>query len=559
MGAAFWLLLLVGAGAALAYLLTPYPQLRDWYLSLTPNLYRATAWPQEFFTPATKTQGDWLAATLIMCTALAGWTRWRTRARPTDLSCWSLDLGRADAPWLLALLGLGAALWSWGYVAVPPTYDEVFSAVYCAGSGSVLVAGSYYMLPNNHLLFNTLNGLVGKLVAMPALLGTGRVLSGLAYLGTLAVVYRLGAGWTGRRWAGATLAALAAGQYALWGFGFQARGYALYALLHWVALAALLTYWRTADERAPLKYNALAVAFGYAAVPTFLFYHVAQCLAAAGVQLWRRRLDGRFWRWQAGAGALAGVLYLPALGFSGLGAFTDNDYVRPGAGGLGAFVAEAWPQVQGYATYCFGYPEWGPWPAGLLALLPLSLLAFPRPALRRVGLVYGCWLLVLAAALLGLQRVVFHRNLLALFSLALVLAPLTLGLWLGRWRRGVGVGAALGLGAGLALGFVRHNPVQEPSALYFYDVPGAYAAAQRRVASLPGWNTVAFSEDSFYPYFLLRQQGRVAPHPAHRPPSLADFYVSANADSLSNGLSTSYLVVDTVGDYYLWRRRVVRP
>jgi len=106
------------------------------------------------------------------------------------------------------------------------------------------------MLPNNHVLFNVLNGaLFGGLRDASLLVLTGRMLSGLAYAGTLGVVYWLGRGLTGRRWAGAGLAALAGVQFSLWGFGFQARGYALYALLHWVAVATLLGHWRRPQQR----------------------------------------------------------------------------------------------------------------------------------------------------------------------------------------------------------------------------------------------------------------------------------------------------------------------
>ncbi|MEJ7664465.1 MAG: hypothetical protein WKG07_35595 [Hymenobacter sp.] len=173
-------------------------------------------------------------------------------------------------------LGLGAT-------QVPPAYDEVFSAVYCAGSGSLLTTWSYYMLPNNHVLFNLLNGgLFGWLHQSTWLVPTGRLLSGLAYAGTLAVIYRLVAGLTGQRGVGAVLAVLAGLQYSLWGFGFQARGYALYALLHWVALGTLLAYWRQPRQPKWLVINMLAVAAGYAVVPTFLFYHAAQLLAGGG-------------------------------------------------------------------------------------------------------------------------------------------------------------------------------------------------------------------------------------------------------------------------------------
>ena len=240
-------LLLAGAAALLAYLFTPYPALRDWYLRRTPDLYRAAEWPRDFFTPATKAHGNLLAGlALVLLAALAGVGAlgWRAR-RPAGPGAPLRLFSRADRPWLAGLLGLAAGLWAWGATQVPPAYDEVFSAVYCAGNGSLFATWSYYMLPNNHVLFNLLNGgLFGWLHRLPWLVPTGRLLSGLAYAGTLAAIYRLGAGLTGRRGVGAGLAALAGLQYSLWGFGFQARGYALYALLHWVALGTLLAHWR---------------------------------------------------------------------------------------------------------------------------------------------------------------------------------------------------------------------------------------------------------------------------------------------------------------------------
>ncbi|MFD1470655.1 hypothetical protein ACFQ48_20685 [Hymenobacter caeli] len=543
-------LLVLGALALLAYLLTPYAALRDWYLGRTPDLYRAATWPVAFFTPAVKARGNGLAGLALV--GLAGrWWRHRNRPLPAAGPAPAAPLlSRADAPWLAGLLVLAAGLWAWGATRVPPAYDEVFSAVFCAGSGSVFVAWSYYMLPNNHVLFNVLNGtLFGGLHNASLLVFTGRALSGLAYAGTLAVVYRLGTALSGRRWAGAGLAVLAAVQFSLWGFGFQARGYALYALLHWVALATLLGHWQQPRRRGWLVANAWAVAAGYATVPTFLFYHAAQLLAAAAEQLRQRRFDGRFWACQAGALALAGAFYLPVLGFSGLAALAANPYVLPAKGPLGAFVAAAWPDVKGYAAYCFG----GVWPAYALALLPLALLAC-RPW-RRLGLLYLAWLLVLAGGTLALRHVVFHRNLLGLFSVALVLGPLAVGALLGRWRRWAGALGAVALGVWLAVGFVRHSPMRDATNLYYYNIADTYALAQQRLWGLPAGASVAFAEESFYPYWLYQRGGGQAAHPAHRPAYPAAYYITAPNDGLPPALAPRYQPVDTVGGYRLWRLR----
>ncbi|MDO7887039.1 hypothetical protein [Hymenobacter cheonanensis] len=546
-------LLLLAAVALLAYLLTPYPALRDWYLHHTPFLYRGPAWPRDFFTPAVKARGNLLAGLALATLGGVGAYGWWGRRRPVVAAPPLRLLSRADWPWLAGLLGLAAGLWAWGATQVPPAYDEVFSAVYCAGNESLLATWSYYMLPNNHVLFNLLNGgLFGWLHRLPWLVPTGRLLSGLAYASTLAVVFRLVAGLSGRRWAGALLAVLAGLQFSLWGFGFQARGYALYALLHWVALAALLAYWRR-PRRSSLVVNALAVAAGYATVPTFLFYHAAQLLAGAVVQARQRRFDGQFWLAQVGALALAGVFYLPAIGFSGLAALAANPYVRPFDGSLGEFIGKAWPDVKSYAPYAFGEIGLGPWLAYGLALLPLGLLAHRR--YWRLGLLYGCWLLAMLGGTLGLRHVIFHRNLLALFSLAVVLAPLAVGVLLGRWHRWAGLAGALAVVGVTGLGFVRHNPVREPLALYYYDLTGGFEAAQQRLARLPaGTTSVGFSEESFYPYFLYLRAGGQAPHPAQRPAVATDYYLTAANDALPPSLQGRYQPVDTVGTYRLWRR-----
>ena len=424
------------------------------------------------------------------------------------------------------------------------------------------------MLPNNHLLFNVLNGgLFGGLGKLTWLLATGRVISGLAYAATVVVVYRTLASLTGQRLLALGLALLAATQYSLWGFGSQARGYALYALLHWLALATLLGYWRQ-PTRGRRWGNALAVALGYATVPTFLFYHAAQLLAAAAVQLRRRQWEGSFWRAQAAA--LVGVywFYLPALCFSGLAALTANPYVKAHHGPVGKFIAKAWPGFRDYATYCFGNTGLGDKVGYALALLPLVLLVWPAPAAdsmdrswpwRRLAGLYVLWLLVLAAGTLRLQQLVFPRNLLGLFSLMLVLGLLALGVLLRRWRRWAGLAGPLVLAAWIGARFIRNNPVQDPRNLYTSDVLGDYQLGQQRVRTLPATGTLAFAEESFYLYFLSLQAGRLAPHPAQRPVVAATSFVAAPNDRLPPWLAPSYQPVDTVGGYRLFRRRTGTP
>ncbi|MGI4864936.1 MAG: hypothetical protein ACRYFZ_13510 [Janthinobacterium lividum] len=401
--------------------------------------------------------------------------------------------------------------------------------------------------------------LFGWWVPFTSLLLTGRVLSGLAYVATVGVIYRTLVGLLRQRPLAAGLALLAAVQYSLWGFGSQARGYALYGLMHWLAIATLLGYWQ---RSAPSRRwgNAVAVAVGYATVPTFLFYHVAQLLAAASVQLRRRQLDGQFWWAQANALGVVYWFYLPALCFSGLKALSANPYVRPHHGPLLAFVGKAWPHFREYATYCFGTAGLSSGVGYALALLPLVLLGWPRPAgrawpWRRLAVLYALWLVVLATSTLALQLLVFPRNLLGLFSLMLVFGLLALGILLSCWRRWAGVGAPLVVGLWIGGRFIRNNPVKDPSSLYNSKVLSDYQLGLKRIAALPQGGTYAFSEESFYPYFLSQRAGRPALHPAHRPVVAADYFITAPNDRLPANSLAAYAPVDTVGGYRLYRHQ----
>ena len=66
--------------------------------------------------------------------------------------------GKGEFGFRALLAATGVALWVFSNGATRPAYDEIFSAVHCAGAHP-FQALSYYMLPNNHVFFNTLNSL----------------------------------------------------------------------------------------------------------------------------------------------------------------------------------------------------------------------------------------------------------------------------------------------------------------------------------------------------------------------------------------------------------------
>lgn len=545
---------LLGAGA---YLLTPYQALLRWYLGLNDCFYRAESWPQRFFTPAVKSQGNLLALlALALCSVGLGFLLYRWRRTPTPLPAlpWP-RLARPDALYLLGLLGAASGLWWWGNGRVVRGPDEVFSALYCAPLPPFQTV-AYYMLPNNHLLFNVLNGtLFGW---HPDLVQTGRLLSGAAYLATVASVYGWFRGLAGHRLLAALVALAAALQFPLWGFGFQARGYALYALAHWGAFIGLFGYLR--DRRGGwLLLNAGCCAVGYAAVPTFLFFHLAQ-LAFGGLYQWQRRaLDWRFWRYQAGALLAVYLFYLPALGFSGLAALTSNEYVRPTSATLGGFLPAFGHDLHDFMKYCFSNAKLGVPLSEGLSLLPLLLLWARRDtAWFAYGLFYALLLAVAVGLMLGMRHSINQRNLVGHCSLALALVPATLYWLLGqlpahwrrpRWQLGGTVLVLLVLGRQ----FVRASPVKYPESLYLSDNDRAYRAITAGLLPIRAGQRVAYSWESFYVYYVGQRRG-LRGYLTCTPP-LADYYIVLPTEQLPTAAAPRYELLTKGPEFALYRRK----
>jgi hypothetical protein len=555
----FALVLLVGLLASGTYWLTPYPKLLHWYLGLNNCFYRAESWPERFFTPAVKAKGNLLAlVALVLCSAGLGILlyHWRRIPQPRQLALSLLPrLGRPDALYLLGLLGAASGLWWWGNSRVVPGTDEVFSALYCAPLPPFQTV-AYYMLPNNHLLFNLLNGtLFGR---SADLVHTGRLLSGLAYLATVASVYGWFRGLTGHRLLAAVVALVTALQFPLWGFSFQARGYALYALAHWGAFIGLFGYLR--DRRGGwLLLNAVCCVVGYAAVPTFLFFHLAQLAFGVLYQWQQRALDWRFWRYQAGGLLTVYLFYLPALGFSGLAALTSNEYVQSTSPTIAGFLPAFSHDLHGFMQYCFSTIELGVPLSELLSLLPLLLLLARRnTAWFAYGLFYALLLAVAVGLMLGMRHSVNQRNLIGHCSLALALVPATLYWLLGqlpahwrrpRWQLGGTVLVLLALGRQ----FVHASPVKNPENLYIFDNSRAYRAIITDLLTIRAGQRVAYSWESFYVYYAGQQRG-LSGYLTCSPP-LADYYIVLPNEELPPVAAPNYELLAKGAEFTLYRRK----
>ena len=508
---AFSFNLLMGA-FAIVYLLLPYHSLCHFYLSLGDCFYKHARWTTDFFTPATKTAGNyWCIASILFIIPTSLHVIYKilqNRRNPVVFHGSLLPAKPLRWP-VLGLLAAAFALWYWGNTLVLPANDEMFSAVSCAGMHP-LQTWSYYMLPNNHVLFNILNGVFFHTAFDKV--ATGRVISLLAYLSVTMIVFR----WlyiisASRLFSGvATL--LIIFQLPVWSFGFQARGYELYLLAEWVTFIALFYYWQRGNRRW-LAISLIASVCGYAVLPSFLYFHAAIIAIAVLLQIRQRKRDIAFWKYQLLCFGFVFLFYLPVLCFSGFGALAENKYVRPGADSISSFATTLWPTLQYFISACyigtFSKADAAPY---LLLLLPLpALLPWKSRSLRFTGLMFvAMWLMFIALSLV-MKRVPFPRNLIGQFSISLacslfMLRKITAGV-ANRVRQPF-IAWLLWLPLTILLGvhLFKDNRQSISSALYGSDVNEPFRSTKASLPPIPPGKSVSIPDSNFAEQYIYSRE-----------------------------------------------------
>ena len=303
--------------------------------------------------------------------------------------------------------------------------DEQVTADYFTAPGAAVTAG-FYLLPNNHVLYNLLAGAMlhvaptgnpDTLMRLPAVM-----------VGLVGLLVGFAALWHFTGWRIAALVTLLfqlspmAVEYAT-----VARSYGLQTLcVQAAALAALVLLRSPAYHRLAWAVWTLACLAGFYFIPTFLYAFVgleaALLLAAHGrvCPLLRKQvlLAG------ASVGALVALLYLPIGLLSGWPLLLANPYVRPLS--WEAVVQQFphhWQLVTGgiYGSSGLAVPL-----LGLLGLAPVVVSAWGLPAMRPVAWVAWAgavspWPMLLAQRVLPPARTLHYTAWLTFLMVALVL------------------------------------------------------------------------------------------------------------------------------------------
>ncbi len=486
------------------YLSGNYASLAGWYESLGGPFFRSAYWRTEFFTPQVWETGKQFCAFslfFIIPVLALSILKGKMPTRP--------EIPTADARNAGFVAGVAVLLGVFNAIVARPAIDEYQSALFMGGAHPFR-ALTHYPVPNNHVLFNTLNALF----ATPeTAFISGKILAILFYAGAGALLYL----WfrqlaVGRR-AATVLALLALTPFPVWGFSGQARGYTLYLLAHWWTLLLATRYLQTEAPRT-LFWFPVALLVGYAALPTFIYFHLALLFWAVFLGFSRKKIYLPFWKAQA-LGSLAALLfYVPLLAFSGVKALSGHRWVA--RFGWRDF---SFPPLGPFRDYLTGYGAVGYALGICTALLSLGLLFSKKT--RWIGALFCALWLGCNAVVLLMRQPSFSRQLNGLFSVSAAIAlwavwllvEKTAAVFSGNYFKKaavlVGLSGAVGV---LALDYSRLD-----DALYLYKIRETEARIQALLQRIPEGATVGFTDDAFHAQALWQRSGkRVVPLSAAR-------------------------------------------
>ncbi len=540
---------------SVVYLCSSRQSLSGWYLGLTPYFYNKEQWLTAFFTPSVKRFGN------IFCFAAVGisivgvyklYKVWQANSE-TVKDAYSFAVFMVDVFWIALLTATCIGLWSWGNAKFHPAFDEVFSAVNSAGSHP-FVALSYYMLPNNHIGFNLFNGVFFYFAADKLI--TGRFLSFVAYLILVLSVF----GWfcTFMRYRvlafmGAIAVAL---QFSVWGYGFQNRGYEWYTLATFIAFISAL-YFTSTNNKRWLHLNTVACIVGNCCVPTFFYYQVAQWLFVGllpGAS--SRRV---FWWAQLTVLSIVFLFYLPALCFSGIGAFIANPYVSS-AGNLAGIVGKSGAYLVEFATYCYsGMVSEYNFMNVLFFLLPLLLLfRWKRNVFfARAGVYFGVLWLMAFIVVFIMRRYPYLRNMAGHECISLTLFIVVVYWLTDRFAHRLKIRPAgfilfAAVAAGLSAHFIEVNSGRFQNLLYNYNTTEKYMAISEAVATLPATATLACTNESFYAYYLASKRGL---KPTQHPTGKEQYLIKQADERVESGILAQYAYLFAFDSYQLYQKK----
>jgi len=460
-----------------------------------------------FFTLRTKRLGNYFCIAAIIAAVAAFVISWKIRP---SINLPTLTIAAKRDVFIMApIIAICGFLSIEARPILVPVNDEVFSAIYCAGIHPLQTI-SYYMLPNNHILFNLLNNFCSRFSSDAV--STGRNISFAFFLILICLCYQFLKELINNRWITAIACFALALQFPVFDFSQQARGYELLVVLSWCAFLSLFRYINTGKGQW-LSACAVSCILGYFCIPVFLYLHLAIILLSVFYQLSIRKADWWFWGSQLLIIFVSFALYLPSICFSGLGSITSNIYVT------GELSGPLWLQMGPFISGCLKFSLLNlDKRTGLLDLaifmLPVVLLFYRKK--KYSAFLLGVFFITMWCSCLLIILIMGNappeRSLIAQFSITLALDIYSLFLISSelaaaaraKWLRVLLPTVIIFLLCINAL--IKDIP--NVSMLYHADINGFYDIVATELNGIPENAVIGFSNDSFYWYYIALKNGR---------------------------------------------------
>lgn len=538
---------LVVAIYAIWYWSSDYGQLSHWYKGLNPYFYRAANWNTDFFTENVKLQGNWWCFAALLAASMWVLLIWRVPWPDTP----KLNLKRKSAIEYAVIAIIGAVLSV--LVSRHSVYaaDEVFSAINFASLPS-FQALSYYALPNNHLLYNFINGAIFSWSNNLVL--TGRIVSLCCYIAVLWITWGFLKKWITSNWLRWPVLFILAVQFPVWGFSGQARGYELLLLC---SMLSIITFWNYWVEQKPgnLLLHSVCNIAGMLTVPSYLYWWSGLLLAALLVMIWERRSDWIFIRASLAGAACTIIFFLPLLSFSGSAALTENKYVQAESVTTIYFLTHL--NAQNYFNGLFY--EWFCLSTNYvitgiaIVFLPILIFFYPKNNKRYHALMilYFSMMIALLILLIIMKRMPFYRNLIAHGYLALMIIVITIvPLFRNKYMR-------LGLIVILMMGTVftaYKNYNRMPDSLYYYGVNDKFTKLSECKTLFRPKCTVFLDDECFYWWYVLKvKYPENTPMIVHNRASFANLdYCIMPIDTLLPANEINYRLIERCDDFGIY-------
>jgi hypothetical protein len=543
--------LVAAIGYCSFYLLNSHAYLSNWFVQLEPCFYNQDKWP-EFFNAEVKNQGDIFSLPGIAASVAGLFFIFQSLRRNKLASGeYTVRVHVFDIIIGASLSVICLCMWLWGTAYLKPAFDEVFSAVNCAGQHPFQTI-AYYMLPNNHILFNLMNNLLFP--GVEDKLVTGRFISLLAYLGIVLLSYHWLLKQLNNRFLAVTGCLCILTQFYVWGFSLQSRGYEIYALMHLLAFVSITNYFQN-ESRNWLLVNIVSCLVGFACIPTFLYYYLSQMALAVVVQVMKRKFDTAYLKYHVICLIFVFVAYLPALSFSGIRALLENRYVAPGDASLKEFSVSLKGMAKSYFSFCFADPEEKKWMSWILAFVPLFLLFRKKAEERYWGVFYVIMWVCLWSVMAVMKKIPFQRCMNGYYIITVLLLVVVVGkmaIYIARgWKLSVVKYALLPVAFLLLSGYFFVKGKKHLALfLYWHNNNQSYAELSPAINQLPEGSRVGFSEEAFYLYYIGKKRGLQANKCLRGD---EDHYIKNSSEPLPPAVA-SFSLFQRVGEYEIYRR-----